>query len=80
LSFAEGLKLARMTDIFTSKNFKLLGLSILFLVVGYILLGQGPVENPLSWTVAPIILVCVYCIFIPWAILAKENKTEETQK
>jgi hypothetical protein len=59
--------------IFSSKNLKLFGLSIALLVVGYVLLGQGPVENPLSKTVAPIILVVVYCVLIPYAIMAKSK-------
>jgi hypothetical protein len=37
-------------------------------------LGQGPVNNPLSKTVAPLVLIAVYCIFVPYAILAKSKK------
>jgi hypothetical protein len=57
--------------IFTSKNLKLFGISLVLLVVGYVLLGQGPVDNPLSKTIAPIVLVGVYCVLIPYAIMAK---------
>ena len=69
--------------IFTSKNLKWFGICLVLLVVGYILLGQGPVDNPLSKTVAPIILVGVYCALIPYAILAgskKQPKDKEQQK
>ncbi len=59
--------------IFSDLNFKLLGLSILLLFIGYICLGQGPVYNPVSWTIAPIILVFVYCILIPVSILYREK-------
>jgi len=47
--------------------------------VGYICLGQGPVNNPLSLTVAPVILVAVYCFLIPFAIIAhkKDAKNKE---
>ena len=52
---------------------KLFGLAIALLVLGYVLLGQGPVDNPLSKTIAPIILVAVYCVLIPYAIMAKSK-------
>ncbi len=55
--------------IFSSANFTLLGISIALIVGGFILLGQGPVYNHLSWSVAPIILVFVYCILIPFTII-----------
>jgi hypothetical protein len=60
--------------LFSSKNLKLFGISLVLLVVGYVLLGQGPVDNPLSKTVAPIILVGVYCVLIPYAIIARDRK------
>jgi hypothetical protein len=66
---------------FTSKNMKLFGLCLALLVIGYVLLGQGPVDNPLSKTIAPIILVAVYCALIPYAILAgsKEQPKDKEQ-
>ena len=39
---------------FGSFNYKLLGVSFVLLVVGYICLGQGPVNNPLSLSIAPL--------------------------
>jgi hypothetical protein len=65
--------------LFTSKNIKLFWISVAFLVVGYVLLGQGPVDNPLSKTVAPIVLVAVYCVLVPYAIMAK-GKDETKDK
>jgi len=64
---------------FDSLNFKLLGLCVVLLAAGYICLGQGPVNNPLSLTVAPVILVAVYCFLIPFAIIAhkKDAKNKE---
>ena len=56
---------------FSSLNLKLLGLSFVLLVVGYICLGQGPVTNPLSLSVAPAILVGVYVFLIPLSIIIK---------
>lgn len=62
------------SSIFTSKNIKLFGVCIGLLVVGFILLGQGPAENPLSKSVAPIILVAVYCVLLPFAIMARSKE------
>jgi hypothetical protein len=64
--------------IFSSANFVLLGISIFLLIIGYFLLGQGPVYNHLSWSIAPIILVFVYCILIPFVIIYE--KKEDNKK
>lgn len=66
--------------IFSAKNITLFVIGIALLVVGYILLGQGPVNNPLSKTVAPLVLIAVYCIFVPYAILAKSKKEREDEQ
>jgi hypothetical protein len=60
--------------LFTAKNLRLFWISLALLVLGYVLLGQGPVDNPLSKTIAPIILVGVYCVLIPYAIMAKAKE------
>jgi hypothetical protein len=59
------------STIFSAKNMKLFGISIVVLIIGYVLLGQGPITNPLSKSVAPVVLVLVYCALIPYAIMAK---------
>jgi len=64
--------------IFSTTNFTLLGISILLLIIGYFFLGQGPVYNHLSWSIAPIILVFVYCILIPFTIIY--DKKEDNKK
>jgi hypothetical protein len=66
--------------LFSSRNLTLFGISLALLAVGYVLLGQGPVENPLSKTVAPIILVAVYCVLIPYAIMAKGREPPKDSK
>jgi hypothetical protein len=65
---------------FTPKNFKILALSIALLVIGYVLLGQGPVDNPLSLSVAPVILVFTYIVMFPLAILAGDKKDKQETK
>lgn len=65
-----------MQNLFLSINHKLLIASLLLLVLGYFLLGQGPLNNPISLTVAPLLLIGVYFVLIPVAILAKgEDKS-----
>ena len=51
------------------KNILLIAMGILMLVVGYVCLGSGPATNPVSLTVAPIILVFAYLVVIPLGIL-----------
>jgi hypothetical protein len=63
---------------FDSLNYRLIGLCVLLLIAGYFLLGQGPYNNHLSWSVAPLILVGVYCALIPIAILAKSKKKPDS--
>jgi len=53
------------------------GLCAVLLFIGYLLLGQGPAENPLSKSVAPVILVIVYCGLIPFAMLYGYGKGGE---
>lgn len=68
------------SPIFSSVNFKLLGVCVLLLLIGYIFLGQGPVYNHISWSIAPIILVAVYCILIPITILYKKKEDNSDKK
>ena len=65
-----------MQNFFTAINYKLIGISLGLLVLGYIFLAQGPVNNPLSKTIAPIVLVGVYCVLIPVAIAVRGKDTE----
>ena len=68
-----------LKSIFTSLNYKIFGVALLVLVAGYWCMGQGPISNPLSITVAPVLLVLAYCGLIPLAILAK-GKPESDEK
>jgi hypothetical protein len=55
--------------LFSKENFYLMGVSLVLLGVGYALLAKGPVDSFLSTSVAPVILVAVYCGLIPYALL-----------
>ncbi|MDY6330910.1 MAG: hypothetical protein SPL52_05335 [Fibrobacter sp.] len=59
------------------KNLILIGIGILLLVIGFICLATGPADNPVSLSVAPIILTIAYVVIIPLGILFNgkdENK------
>ncbi len=51
------------------KNVLLVALGALLIVIGFVCLAQGPADNPVSLTVAPIILVFAYLVVIPLGIL-----------
>ena len=58
-------------------NLILIGIGILLLVIGFICLATGPADNPVSLSVAPIILTIAYVVIIPLGILFSgkdENK------
>lgn len=65
---------------FTKENYRLFGMGLLIIVLGYIALSRGPWDSFWSLTLAPILLVIGYCIVIPVAILyrKKEKKEEVT--
>jgi hypothetical protein len=69
-----------MKNIFSSKTKKLIGISLVLLVIGYFLLAQKPVENPLGVTVAPLIIVGVYCVLIPFALISGSKGKEESKQ
>ena len=57
-------------------NIPMLISAVIVGIVGYMLLGVAPVDNPLSWTVAPFVLVLSYLVMMPLALLTKKAKTE----
>ena len=60
------------------QTFLLITLGVALLMIGFFCLAQGPANNPISLTVAPIILVFAYLIVIPIGILwgSKDSKTK----
>ncbi len=69
-----------MNNLFTGKHITFLLICIAVLTIGYILLAQGPVNNPLSLSIAPLLLVGGYCVLIPAAILLKDDGRTKTKK
>jgi cytochrome c biogenesis protein CcdA len=56
---------------FTKNNYRILGIGLVFIVVGFLFLGFGDI------TVAPILLVLGYCVVIPLGILFPKKKDRE---
>ena len=62
----------------TKKNYSIIGLGILLIVIGYILMAANSVDGFLPTVVAPILLVAGYCVVIPLGILIKDKTIEES--
>ena len=65
---------------FTKDNYRLFGIGLLVVILGYIALSKGPWDSFWSLTLAPILLVIGYCVIFPVAILyrKKEKKPADT--
>ena len=61
---------------FGKQNLKLLGIGLAFLVIGYVLVAQPPVDSFVSLTVAPIVLLIGYLVIIPYAIMYNPKKDD----
>ncbi|MBQ3715071.1 MAG: hypothetical protein II892_05730 [Fibrobacter sp.] len=59
------------------KNLILIAVGVLMLVIGFFCLASGPADNPVSLTVAPIILSIAYLVIIPLGILWSGKKEEK---
>lgn len=53
------------------ENFLIIGIGILFLIIGYIFMSENSVDGFLPTVIAPIMLVIGYCVLIPYGILKK---------
>jgi len=62
---------------FTKRNYQILGLGLLVIILGYIALSQTPWDGTMPLVVAPILLVLGYCVIIPFGILYRQKS--ETQ-
>ncbi len=60
-------------------NYILFGSGIVTIILGYFLLSIGNTttwDNPLSVSVAPVVLVIGYCVLIPYALLYRPKREE----
>ncbi len=67
---------------FDARHLRLFGLGLVLLVVGYVCLGQGPADNHVSLSLAPLILVGTYCVLFPIALYLRprERTNAEAQE
>ncbi|MBU0519360.1 hypothetical protein KJ564_10540 [bacterium] len=56
---------------FNALNYRLFFGGILLIIIGYIMMMQGPHDSFLSLHLSPVLLVLGYCVIIPLAILLK---------
>lgn len=59
------------------KNLLLIGIGVLLLVIGFFCLATGPADNPVSLTIAPLILCLAYVVIIPLGILFNDKKQDK---
>lgn len=59
------------------KNLILVAIGVLLLIIGFACLATGPADNPVSLTVAPLILVLAYVVVIPLGILFGGKKQDK---
>ena len=63
---------------FSRVNYAIFGMGLLFIIIGYIVMAQGPenVDSFKSLYLAPILLFCGYIIFIPLSLIYKSKSKE----
>jgi hypothetical protein len=59
---------------FSKKNYQILGIGLLTIILGYVALSQQPWDGTMPLVVAPILLVLGYCVIIPYGILYRAKK------
>jgi len=62
---------------FSPLNIALLIVGVLVIVVGFIMLAQGPVDGVKSMTVAPLLLTFGYVVVVPAAILIDGRRPKD---
>jgi len=62
----------------SKKNILIVAVGVLLVAVGFFCLAQGPADNPVSLTVAPLVLVFAYLVVVPLGILwgGKKKKSD----
>ncbi len=61
---------------FDTANYRLFLIGILVIIIGYILMMQGPHDSFWSLHLSPIVLIVGYCILLPIALLYRAKKTK----
>lgn len=66
--------------LYSRRNYLLLLVSILIVVLGYICLAIKPVDGTLTMVVAPILLVAGYCVLLPISLFLRPSKNPGEQR
>ena len=61
---------------YAERNIWLFGLGLVTIALGYVFLSLPPVDGFMSLTLAPLLLVLGYCVFIPIALLSRQKEEE----
>ncbi len=61
--------------VLSRRNFQIFGIGIPILILGFFLMSFGPWDNPVSRTIAPLVLLFAYLVVFPAAIIY--GKVEE---
>ena len=64
----------------TKNNYILLGIGIAAIIIGFILMAQGPWDNPVSLTIAPIVLLIAYVVILPLSIMYRKRNNSGSNK
>ena len=57
----------------TSKNYVIIGIGIVIIVVGYLLMSENSVSGFLPTVIAPVLLIFGYCVVVPAGILFNDK-------
>lgn len=57
----------------TNKNYMIIGLGILVIIIGYVFMNENSVDGFLPSIVAPILLVIGYLVIVPFGILFSDK-------
>jgi hypothetical protein len=64
-------------DYWTKENYIIFAVGFIVVFIGFLLMSQGPYDNPVSLHISPIVLLVAYLIIFPLSILFKKKKIEE---
>ncbi|NOY06165.1 MAG: DUF3098 domain-containing protein [Chlorobi bacterium] len=58
------------------ENYILILVGIAVIVLGYILMAMGGLEDAISMVISPLVLILGYCVVVPIGILYRKKKTQ----
>lgn len=58
---------------FTNKNYMIVGLGILVIIIGYVFMSENSVDGFLPSVLAPILLVVGYLVIVPLGIMFNDK-------